>query len=166
VNRLAKHRRVLILCGIGLSLALGFIVFGQLLGPLFMDQYAKQEGVETAALLDLFSKSSAGWRDGTFCVSIDGKNPSELFLRRFENHEPRVVRGSACHPLIVGPVTEDRTGRHALIFRISKVYWVDHSQAELEWEADCGLKCGEGGTYRVGWKRGRWVAECHSSWVS
>ena len=97
----------------------------------------------------------------TYCVSVDGKDADENFLRRFR---PLPVKAaSRCKkqrppklPKIMNSVVDKQTKKKSVIFDIGEARWVKPSEAEVDGGHDCASQCMAGGTYHVVWDGTRW----------
>ncbi|MGP0019605.1 MAG: hypothetical protein ACLPHP_13620 [Candidatus Sulfotelmatobacter sp.] len=95
-----------------------------------------------------------------YCIAIleGGKDsdPSDQFMKRFAHHKPPVRKFSACHWTEI-QVVENRTGRSALIFRVSQISWVSNTEVTVDGGYDEGNVSSSGNTYTVGKQNGKWV---------
>ncbi len=95
----------------------------------------------------------------SYCVSINGKDPHEEFLKRFQ---PLPVKGaSGCRKKTIGKVQisvlDKRTGKLAVIFDLGSIRWLSDGKVEVEGGYVCGSLCMAEGTYHVVQESRGWV---------
>lgn len=61
-----------------------------------------------------------------------GADPTDKFLKRFKDYNPPVLKRSAAAVSPEKGVTDKKTGRRGLIFRLYGVKWISTDEADLE----------------------------------
>lgn len=104
-----------------------------------------------------------------FFVSINGKDPSDEFLKLFES-VPRTIkkrsRAKMSSPNMEW-VTDKDTHQPGIIFSAGKIRWTKESEVEVEGGYHCGSLCGAGELFTVQLQNGRWrVIQKRMKWIS
>lgn len=100
--------------------------------------------------------------EGTFFLSIDGKDPSDSFMARFAATNARVKKESGSYfkkDPSPGWLLDRSTGEKAVSFFVGRISWISVDQVEVRGGKYCGGLCADAGIYRVARKNGRWVVE-------
>ena len=109
-------------------------------------------------------------RDLAFFLNIDGKDPSDTFMARFDKADRKVKKASQSYfkrdPS--GLWLRDRTtGEPGVELSVSTINWLSVYRVEVSGGMYCGGLCADGGIYRLSKKGGRWVVESYEEhWVS
>jgi hypothetical protein len=87
----------------------------------------------------------------SYCISINGKDPPEEFLKRFR---PLPVKGeSGCRKKTIGKVQmsilDKSTGKHSVIFDLGTIRWLPGGEVEVNGGYLCGSLCMAEGSYHV-----------------
>jgi hypothetical protein len=125
------------------------------------------EDVREAAFRHLFKTWGWGYqRPEVFCIEVEGKDPSDALVHRFDSLETPVKKGSECSISPEEGVRDRKTGKRGLWFDIGKA----RPRAEAELEVDGGYSTGLGSaaiTLRLRKKEGKWsVVDDVIRWVS
>ena len=100
---------------------------------------------------------------GVNFLSIDGKDPSEAFMKRFEGSDPPTLKLSrARKKKVLRDVTEvvDRkTDRDGTILKVGNVHWIDQNSVTVEGGNYCGSLCNASGIFHVVREKGIWVVK-------
>jgi hypothetical protein len=92
-----------------------------------------------------------------YCLSIDGKDPTDAFMERFEDNWPRVKKVSRCTADTKAGVEDNGPGERGLIFGVGEVRWVSDTEAEVEGGYYEGALSASGNTYHVVKEDCHWV---------
>ena len=133
---------------------------------------AEEDSIREAVFRHQFQYNASGQRQhaNAYCLSIrsadKNTDPSDEFMKRFYGQTPPVRKGSECH-WTQAHVVENRTGKPALIFSISKITWVSDTEVIVDGGyAEAGLSS-SGNTYTVKKRDGKWtVTEDRMDWIS
>ncbi len=103
--------------------------------------------------------SGQGKSAHAYCLAIlvgeKDSDPSDQFMKRFAHHKPQVRKVSACHWDSIR-VVENRTGRPALIFHVSKITWVSDSEVTVDGGYEEANVSSSGNTYTVTKRNSKW----------
>lgn len=103
-------------------------------------------------------------RDPDTRQSLD---PSEDFLRRFENHRPRVAKMSEAKRSSIDGVLDPKTGERGLIFNVGKIHWITRDRVTIEGGYYEAGESSSGNTYELRKKDGKWeVVTDTMQWIS
>lgn len=136
------------------------------------DRLSQEDDIRETVFRHQFDHNASGQQKSAhaYCLAIlageKDSDPSQQFMKRFANHKPPVRRVSACHWTSV-QVVENRTGRPALIFRVSKITWTSDTEATVDGGYDEGNVSSSGNTYTVKKQDGKWaVTNDHMNVIS
>jgi hypothetical protein len=91
-------------------------------------------------------------------ISINGEDPSDAFMTRFEKFPIPVKKlsqsGTDKKPIYA--VVDKTTGERGIIFRVEKIKWLGSNFVEAEGGYVCGGLCASGQTFKVHRKHGAW----------
>lgn len=93
-----------------------------------------------------------------FFVSINNKDPSNAFLRRFRDI-PRVIKkvsDSTINKSGMNEVLDRATGRRGVIFRVGNIRWLSTDSAEADGGYFCDGLCGIWETFALKRENGKW----------
>lgn len=111
-----------------------------------MEEWARNDACnEGAAQRRQESAEAKQMLHRVFFVSINGKDPSDAFMKRFQNF-PRGVkkRSGALLPPPTGGWVEDReTHLPAVMFSADEIYLTSSSDVEARGGWRCGISCGQ-----------------------
>jgi hypothetical protein len=103
-----------------------------------------------------------------FFVSINGKDPSDEFINRFQDI-PRSIRklSSVEHSKTARTPLDKTTHLTGIIFDVEKLRWLDRDSAEVNGGYYCGGLCAAGITFTVRRENGKWVVKSSQmNWIS
>ncbi len=104
-----------------------------------------------------------------FYISINGKDPSNVFMDRFENFPRRIEKlsRSKIDSKSMNAVVDKVTGEKGVVFKVEKIKWTDANDAEVEGGYYCDGLCASGQTIKVRRKNGAWkVTGSTMHWIS
>ena len=105
-----------------------------------------------------------------FLISIDNKDPTEEFLKRFKNIPRQVTSGSAGYlkkEPFPGWLHDKTTGQKAIRFNAGAISWKSRSSVEVNAEYYCGGLCAAGYIFRLQFEKGQWIVrEVQQKWIS
>jgi hypothetical protein len=104
-----------------------------------------------------------------FFISINGGDPSDAFMKRFQNFARRVERQSRSEvdKQQRNAVVDKATGEKGIVFRVDKVKWDGANSAEVDGGYFCNGLCASGQTFKVQRKNGIWtVTGSAMHWIS
>ena len=99
--------------------------------------------------------------DFYFLAFGDDEDPAPVFMARFANHTPPVEPISAALIEAKTGVRHRRTGGRGIVFRITRVSWLNDELAEVQGGYYEGNLSASQGLYRVVWQGDRWVVSQH-----
>jgi hypothetical protein len=120
-----------------------------------------EDDVREAVFRHQFDHNASGLQKSAhaYCLAIQSgekdSDPSDQFMKRFAHHKPPVRKASACHWASI-QVVENRTGRSALIFRVSRLTWISDTEVSVDGGYDEGNQSSSGNTYTVRKRNGKW----------
>ncbi len=87
----------------------------------------------------------------SYCVSVDGRDPTKDFLKRFN---PLLVKGaSGCIKQtklkVSMQVVDKKTGKPSVIFDVEAIHWLSQNEAVVGGGYLCGSLCMAEGKYHV-----------------
>ncbi len=104
-----------------------------------------------------------------FFISINGEDPSDAFIKRFEK-SPILVKKlsqSEIDRKSLNPAIEKATGKSGVRFRVDKIKWRGSNFVEVEGGYFCGALCASGQTFNVHRTQGVWtVTGSTMRWIS
>lgn len=106
--------------------------------------------------------------EGPVFLSVDGKDPGNDLMALFASSGKAVNKASAAYfdRTLRGPLDRS-TGKSGVLLSATSIKWLFGDRVEIAASLTCGPLCGEGGTYLLMKKRGRWTVEaCKEHWVS
>jgi hypothetical protein len=95
-----------------------------------------------------------------FFLSIDGKDPDDEFIARFDHVKKASGSYFAKEPF-PGWLRDRVTGKKTRLFWAGPARWLSQSLVEVKGGSYCGGLCADAGTYRVHKQNGRWVVESY-----
>lgn len=102
-------------------------------------------------------------------ISVDSKDPSDEFIKRFQNFPRRVEKCSRSEVdkqqmnAVVDKTTRDR----GIVFRVEMIKWLGANSAEVDGGYFCSGLCASGQTFKVHRKQGVWtVTGSKMHWIS
>lgn len=102
-----------------------------------------------------------------FFVSVNGKDPSDEFLKRFQNIPRAIKKQSRVKPGLNRWVTDKDTNRNGIVFRADGIRWINESEVEVEGGYHCGSLCAAGDVFSLRLESGRWnVVQVRGKWIS
>src|SRR5271170_1845824 len=126
------------------------------------DHLSQEDDIREAVFRHQFDHNASGQQKSAhaYCLAIfwndKASDPSKQFMKRFAHHQPPVRGGSACHWAPVG-VVENRTGRSALIFSVSKINWLSDTEVTVGGGYEEGNVSSSGNTYTGKKQNGKWT---------
>lgn len=103
-----------------------------------------------------------------FFVSISGEDPSDAFMKRFDDL-PRTIRKASSEVPEKGPHTpaDKSTGKSGIVFEAEKLQWRNKDLVEVQGGYYCGGLCAAGITFTVKRENGKWmIKSSHMNWIS
>lgn len=103
-----------------------------------------------------------------FFVEIDGKDPSDDFIKRFAD-VPRTIKKVSEEVPNKGPhqPIDKSTRRAGIVFSAEHLRWSCSDSVELEGGYYCGGLCAAGTTYKLRRENGKWVIKSSQmNWIS
>ena len=103
-----------------------------------------------------------------FFVSVNGGDPSDAFMKRFDDL-PRTIRKASSEVPDKGPHTpvDKSTGKTGIVFEAEKLQWRNKDLAEVQGGYYCGGLCAAGITFTIKRENGKWVIKSsHMNWIS
>jgi hypothetical protein len=92
-----------------------------------------------------------------FFVSVTDKDPSNAFLRRFQDIPRAIKKVSASTINKSGMKVLDRaTGRRGIVFRVGNIRWLSIDSAEADGGYFCDGRCGIWETFALKRENGKW----------
>ena len=102
-----------------------------------------------------------------YFLSLDGADPPAELLARFAGHKPSVLPGSLALASAAKGVSHKELGGTGLIFRISRIAWLDASTADVDGGYYEGGLSSSGNTYHVERHDGKWLVTKNTMhWIS
>jgi hypothetical protein len=135
-----------------------------------MEEWARQGDKNERDVKDKRDKAVAKQLNfRVFFVSINGKDPSDDFLKRFAS-VPRTIKKRS-QAKMSSPnmewVTDKDTHQPGIIFSAGEIRWTKESEVEAEGGYHCGRLCGAGDVFTVQLQNGRWrVIQKRMKWIS
>jgi len=93
-----------------------------------------------------------------FLSLSEGKDPNDKFVERFRGQTPPVKKGSQATTQ-PGVVKDKTTGEEGIIFRVTRIKWINGSDVVVEGGYYEGNLSSSGNIYRVKLTRKRWVVK-------
>jgi hypothetical protein len=104
-----------------------------------------------------------------FFVSINEKDPTDEFLKRFQNI-PRTVKKvseSEISKKMRMPVVDKKTGELGIIFSADAIRWLNDHHVKAEAGYHCNGLCGAGYTVDLQLEKGQWrIKKERMNWIS
>ena len=121
--------------------------------PKYVDpDYAKQKGAVHSSLTVCF-------------ISINGRDPSDEFLKRFRDVPMAVKKFSRAKEHFV--IFDRKTHEEGIILDISGIRWQSDSLVQVDSKLRTCSSCSWGRTYTVRFENGKWVvASSKLTWMS
>lgn len=126
-------------------------------GTQVSESTSDEDAVYDALFRHMFAKNASAAQQSawTYFVTINGHNPSDRFLDRFQGHQPPVRRGS---------FFEQGKGLH---FHIGSLQWIDNDTVDTTGGYYEGNVSASGNVYRLKRKGGKWVVvKDEMQWIS
>jgi hypothetical protein len=101
-------------------------------------------------------------------VEIDGKDPTDDFMKRLRDM-PGIVRKASASAFNKEnmSVVDKETGKRGTIFQTGSIRWLSRDAVTVEGGYYCGGRCAAGIQFSVKRKNGKWVViSGHTRWVS
>jgi hypothetical protein len=80
-----------------------------------------------------FKNANSSGQDMIYFIEIEGKDPDDNFMKRFEDHKPLVKKGSQCSTDKMG-VRDRATGHSGEIFSVKKIVFISKDYATVDCE--------------------------------
>lgn len=124
---------------------------------------------ETVFRYEFEHNASAQQQDAAaYCLSfgdVKDIDPPGNFIKRFAHHKPPVRKASACKSGDF--VVDKRTGKAALVFRVTKIEWISSTEVEVDGGYYEGNMSASGNGYRAKKELGKWkVTKDKGGWIS
>jgi hypothetical protein len=130
---------------------------------------AQEDNIREAAFRYLFLHNASGLQQAAqvFCLSVNGRDPADMFMSRFRNEKPRVLRSSDCSKGGWNGVRDRRTGEEGLLFELTDVYWYSDDEVYVDGSYYSAPLSAAGYSWRVLHERSGWVVRSeHTHWIS
>jgi hypothetical protein len=104
-----------------------------------------------------------------YVLSINGKDPSDEFMKRFQGILLPVKKVSEVemNSKESMSVTDKETHKPAIVFSADQVHWLNDNSVEVDGGYHCGLLCAGGFVFKVHLTRGKWVVKRgRMKWIS
>ena len=104
-----------------------------------------------------------------FFISINGKDPSDVFMKRFESFPHRIEKlsRSKLDRKSMNAVVDKKTGEKGVVFKVETIKFEGANAAEVEGGYYCDGLCASGQTFKVHRKLGIWkVTGSAMHWIS
>ena len=88
-----------------------------------------------------------------------GLDPSDVFMKRFDGHKPRVAKASQAKTSIEDGARDAKTGEDGIIFSIYEINWKSDSEVEVAGGYYEGSESASYNTYYLVKKGGKWIVE-------
>jgi len=102
-------------------------------------------------------------------ISVDSKDPSDAFMKRFEKF-PKPVKKlsqSEIDTKSMNAVVDKATGEKGIRFGVGKIRWLGSNSVEVDGGYFCAGLCASGQTFNVHRKQGVWkVVGSTMHWIS
>jgi len=95
---------------------------------------------------------------GTLFLSINGKDPSDEFMRRFSRISRSLKKVSGSH-YSAGFLLDRSTNKIGVELFINNLTWTWPNTADVRGGRYCGGRCLDSGIYRLRKQNGRWAVE-------
>jgi hypothetical protein len=125
------------------------------------DHTSQEDDIREAVFRHQFDHNASGQKKSAhaYCLSVlmgnKDSDPSDQFIKRFAHHKPPIRKASACHWDSI-EVVENRTGRPALIFFISRITWISDTEVTVDGGYEEGNVSASANTYTVTKRNGKW----------
>jgi len=171
---------IFIIMGVFVLLILGLVIYNKAsIKPLTEQENDIREAVFRYQFAHNASASEFVGKNDVFYFlgfgSLEDKNtkdPSDKFIRRFENNIPPVRKASQCEisqteDKEYGSIKDKETKKKGLLFLIEDIYWVADKEVRVDGEYFHDGLASSGNTYRLKKKGNKWiVVEDISRWDS
>ena len=97
-----------------------------------------------------------------FFIAVDNdKDPSDQFIKRFQNHKPEVRKMSQSTYSENGTaiVIDKKTGHIGIRYKVGNVKWINDKEARLEGSFYVAMLFAGGCEYRVVLEKGKWIVK-------
>ena len=132
------------------------------------DWIREGEKSEAAAKSDSDRRIANRLNFRVFFVAIIGKDPSDDFVKRFDDI-PRTIKKISSEEPAKGPhiPVDKSTHRTGIIFSVDAIRWHGSDLADVDGGYYCGGLCAAGITFIVQRENGEWVIKgSHMNWIS
>jgi hypothetical protein len=125
------------------------------------DRTSQEDDIRETVFRHQFDHNASGQQKSAhaYCLAIlvgsKDSDPSDQFVKRFAHHKPPVRKASACR-WDSTKVVENRTGRPALIFHVSRITWISDTEVTVDGGYEEGNVSSSGNTYTVTKRNGKW----------
>jgi hypothetical protein len=99
-------------------------------------------------------------RTEVYFLSVDGRDPSDILLKRLSDVNPPVKKKSASKKtkdLVGGAIVEAKTEKVGVIFDQQSIRRDSEDRADVQGGYYCGSLCSASGVYHLQRRDGRWV---------
>jgi hypothetical protein len=135
-------------------------------------RFVQEQNIREVVFRYLFDHNASGQQRNAliFCLSLsfdEHVDPSDEFMKRFDSHNPPVRKISDCAEHPFAGVTDKRTGKRALLLRVTTIQWISEVEGEVGGGYYEGPLNASGNTFRVVRSRGQWkVVGDKLNWIS
>lgn len=94
-----------------------------------------------------------------YFISINGQDPSNDFVKRFQDLPRQIKKVSRCNQKkrYLGSVVDKDTKQNGIIFSADSIRWLGPDQVEVDGGYHCGNLCGGGEVFSMQLQSGKWV---------
>lgn len=121
---------------------------------------SQEDDVREAVFRYQFDHNASGQQRSAhaYCLALGDKDadPSEDFIKRFAHNKPPVRKASACHIASSSALLDSRTGKSALLFRITKITRISDTEFRVNGGYYEGNMSSSGNNYTVRKEGGGW----------
>ena len=141
-----------------------FVTLPLLLAPNVQSSEEAQNPPKEAESADVFEAvvryQIKSWElaANSYCVSIEGRDATEDFLRRLTPLPVKAASGcrkQTTEKMLVS-VVDKKAGKRSVIFDVEALRWIRQNEAEVEGGYFCGSLCMSSGRYHVVRDGARW----------
>jgi hypothetical protein len=127
-----------------------------------MEEWVRNMNEYEARAKEQWEKETArGLNYKVYFISINGKDPSDEFVKRFSDIPRLVKKRSNAQMRMSGSegVLDRETHQTGIIFDASPIRWLNNDSAEVDGGYYCGGRCARASTFTVHWEAGKWTVK-------
>jgi hypothetical protein len=130
---------------------------------------AQEDNIREAVFRYVFLHNASGLQQNAqvFCLSVNGRDPTAMFMSRFRNEKPRVLRSSECAKEGWNGVRDRETGEEGLLFDLAGIYWYSDDEVFADGSYYSAPLSAAGYSWRVLREGSGWIVKSeHMHWIS